>query len=75
MDKDVSELVARLCTVAGMIMEDVLPMALVRPSDLAETDVNLATLRQAGSDITALAGAAAVVARRGRLREMAESGR
>ena len=65
MGEDASDLVARLCTVAGMIMEDVLPMALVRPSDLAETEGNLASLRQAGLDTAALAAAAEVVARRG----------
>ena len=55
-------------------MEDVLPMALVRPSDPSETG-NLATLRQAGSDIAALAGAAEAVVRRGPWQRMSEGRR
>ncbi|MGE3993333.1 hypothetical protein [Pseudorhodoplanes sp.] len=62
MDKDAAELVARLCTLAGTIMEDVSPIALTRSEDTAAV---IAEVRQAGNDILALADAAEAAARRG----------
>lgn len=62
MDNDAADLVARLCTLAGTIMEDTSPVAIVRPAD---PTMVIAEVRQAGNDIAALANAAEVVARRG----------
>jgi len=54
MDEDAQQLVARLCTVAGMVMEDVLPTALFRPAGADEISSNLAMLRAAAADIVSL---------------------
>ena len=63
LDKDASDLVARLCTFAGMIMEDVSPIAL-GSSEPGSEAAAIGQVRQAGLDIEALAHAAEVVARR-----------
>lgn len=63
-DEDAEELVARLCTVVGMLMEDALPNALFRPASVEEITSNLATLSAIAADIAALIRAAEVVARR-----------
>lgn len=64
-EDDAGQLVARLCTVAGMLMEDALPTALFRPASVEERTGNLATLSAVAADIAALIRAAEVVARRG----------
>jgi hypothetical protein len=61
-DQDAADLVRRLCTLAGTIMEDVSTVALVGATD---PDLAIFKVRQAGADITVLANAAEVVARRG----------
>ncbi len=63
-EEDAQQLVARLCTVAGMLMEDTLPTALFRPARVEEITSNLATLSAVAADKAALIGAAEVVARR-----------
>lgn len=63
-EEDAEQLVARLCTAAGMLMEDALPTALFRPASVEEIASNLATLRVMTADIAALIRAAEVVARR-----------
>lgn len=63
-DDNAEELVARLCTVAGILMEDALPTALLRPADAEAITSNLATLRVMAADVGPLVGAAEVVARR-----------
>jgi hypothetical protein len=63
-EEDAEQLVVRLCTVAGMLMEDALPTALFRPASVEEITSNLATLSATAADIAALIGAAEVVARR-----------
>lgn len=61
---DAERLIAKLCTVAGMLMEDTLPTALFRTASAEEIASNLATLGVMAADIAALIGAAEVVARR-----------
>ncbi|UVO50178.1 hypothetical protein M0208_06455 [Sphingomonas sp. SUN019] len=56
------ETIDRLCTLAGMIMEDTIETALVR--DLVQTHERITQLAIAGGDIVRLAEAAAVVLRR-----------
>ncbi len=43
-EEDAEQLVARLCTIAGMLMEDALPTALFTPASAEEITSNLATL-------------------------------
>lgn len=61
---EAQRLIATLCTVAGMLMEDSLPTTLFRPASVEEIAGNLATLRVIAADIAALIGAAEVIARR-----------
>ena len=61
---DASDLVARLCTIAGTIMEDVSPIALTRATDPSTIEPTLKELQRAAQDIAALANAAEVVGRR-----------
>lgn len=63
-DEDAEELVTRLCTVAGMLMEDALPTALFRPADAEAITSNLGSLRTMAADVAALIRAAEVLARR-----------
>lgn len=63
-EEDAEQLVARLCTAAGMLMEDALPTALFRPASAEEITGNLASLSAMAADMAALIGAAEVVARR-----------
>jgi hypothetical protein len=63
-EEDAEQLVFRLCTVAGMLMEDALPTALFRPASVAEMTGNLAMLSAMAADVAALIHAAEVVARR-----------
>lgn len=59
---EVEELAERLCVAAGMIMEDVVDIAIVRGElDLAD---RVAKIGAAGRDITALADAAQALLRR-----------
>jgi hypothetical protein len=61
---DASDLIARLCTVAGTIMEDVSPIALTRPGHPSTVETTLRELQRAAQDIVALANAVEVVGRR-----------
>ncbi len=63
-EEDAEQLIGRLCTAAGTLMEDALPAALFRPASAEEITSNLATLGVMAADIAALIGAAEVVARR-----------
>lgn len=63
-EEDAEQLVARLCTVAGMLMEDALPTALFRPASVEEMRGNLATLSAVAADIANLVRAAEVIVRR-----------
>lgn len=65
-EEDAERLIATLCTVVGMLMEDALPAALFRPASVEEITGNLASLSAMAADIAALIGAAEVVARRRR---------
>lgn len=65
-EDDAEQLIATLCTVAGMLIEDALPAALFRPARVEEITGNLASLGAMAADIAALIGAAQVVARRHR---------
>lgn len=55
MDEDRQELIARLCTVAGMIMEDASATAITSQEELPR---RVAAITIAGRDITAMAAAA-----------------
>ncbi|MBV9931144.1 MAG: hypothetical protein JO013_09390 [Alphaproteobacteria bacterium] len=61
MDKDSNELVARLSTAAGMIMEDACPLAVTIPSP-GETQDRLSVLGRATSVANLLIRAAEIVA-------------
>lgn len=63
-DDNAEELVARFCTVAGMLMEDGVPAALFRAADAETITRNFADLRMMAADVAALIGAAEVFARR-----------
>ena len=56
------ELIDRLCTAAGMIMEDVVEQAIVS-GPAAKLPPRIAAIEQAGRDIVSLARAAAVLSR------------
>ncbi len=65
MDDDMNELVARLCTAAGIIMEDSSPVAVTRlPRAKRKIEARLAELEQATRDANMLIQAAQVLARR-----------
>jgi len=55
----------RLCTVAGMIMEDNNLLAVSRSKDVDDRAARLATLTMAGSNISKLIAAAEVLVRLG----------
>ena len=62
---DDNELIQRLSTGAGIIMEDTSPTAISRlPSEPADIEARLAELEQAMRDATTLLEAARVLARR-----------
>ena len=62
-DKDTNELVARLCTAAGIIMEDACPVAISVPLP-GQAETVLIDLEQATIDAHQLILAARVLARR-----------
>ena len=63
--RDCLDVIAGLCLEAGRIMEDGSPdMALTLPESTTKIAERLASARQAGEDITALAAAAQVLLRR-----------
>ena len=63
------EVIASLCLEAGRIMEDEsTDLALTLPASAASIAARLATARQAGEDIAALAAAAQVLLRRRKAR-------
>ena len=65
MDKDTNELVARLSTAAGIIMEDGAPLAVTRPPKARrKVEARLAELEQAARDVDMLIQAARVLTRR-----------
>jgi hypothetical protein len=64
MDHDSLDLIARLCTRAGMIMEDISVLALASPpADPQALTLSLAELSEAAEDIGALITAAKSVVR------------
>jgi len=64
-DEDSNELVARLCTAVGIIMEDTAPLAISRTASAGpQVQESLEVLEAAGRDITALVRAAQVAAQR-----------
>jgi hypothetical protein len=64
-DEDTNELVARLSTAAGIIMEDSSPDAVSRlPKTKRKIEARLRDLEQATGDATTLIQAAQVLARR-----------
>lgn len=58
---DLNDLIEKLCTAAGIIMEDVSPIVIVRGGDRAE---RIRQIANAGRNILALAEAASVLAER-----------
>jgi len=58
MDNELLDLADRLCTVAGMNMEDHNLMAVSRSKDVDDRAARLATLTMAGSNISKLIAAA-----------------
>jgi hypothetical protein len=64
-DNELLDLADRLCTVAGMIMEDHNLLAVSRPKDAHDRAARLATLTMAGSNISKLIAAAEVLVRLG----------
>ena len=65
MDDDISELIARQCVIAGMIMEDINPLAVSRlPTKGADLDATLSILEQGSRDAHVLIQSAQVLARR-----------
>lgn len=65
MDNELLDLADRLCTVAGMIMEDNNLLAVSRPKDVHDRAARLDALTMAGSDISKLVAAAEVLVRLG----------
>jgi len=65
MDNDLLDLANRLCTVAGMIMEDSNSIAVRSPRSLQERKRQIETVAAAGEDIKALMAAAKVLVRLG----------
>lgn len=65
MENDLLELADRLCTVAGMIMEDNNLPAVSTPKNADDRAVTLEALNIAGSDISKLIDAAQVLVRLG----------
>jgi multidrug efflux pump subunit AcrA (membrane-fusion protein) len=64
-DKDTNELVARLSTAAGIVMEDSSPIAVSRlPKAKHKIEARLADLEQAARDANVLIQAAQILARR-----------
>ncbi len=65
MDEDTNELVARLSTAVGIIMEDSSPVAVTRlPKTQRKIEARLCDLEQATRDANMLIQAAQVLARR-----------
>ncbi|MCD2317267.1 hypothetical protein LQ954_14055 [Sphingomonas sp. IC-11] len=60
---EAEDLVIRLLTAAGMIMEDTAEAAVIRIGDI-RTDVRVAVVLAAGEDTAVLARAAAIITRR-----------
>lgn len=65
MDNDLLELADRLCTVAGMIMEDHNMIAISNVGHAEDRVSELAILSLAGSDISTLIAAAQILIRLG----------
>lgn len=65
MDNDLLELADRLCSVAGMIMEDCMPIAVRTPKTSEGWERRIETAAVAGQDIVALIAAAKVLVRLG----------
>jgi hypothetical protein len=61
--EDADELIGRLCTIAGMVMEDTIDVALIGGATRSRSE-RLAVISQAGEDVSAIATVAAIVARR-----------
>ena len=60
--EDADEMIGRLCTIAGMVMEDTIDAALIGAT--GSFSERLAVILQAGEDVSAIASVAAIVARR-----------
>jgi len=65
MDNDLLDLANRLCTVAGMIMEDSSSIAVRLPRSPPDRERQIDTVALAGEDISALMAAAKVLVRLG----------
>jgi len=65
MDNDLLDLANRLCTVAGMIMEDSSVVAIRPPKSPQERPRQIETVAVAGEDIKVLMAAAKVLVRLG----------
>lgn len=65
MDNELLDLADRLCTVAGMIMEDNNLLAVTTARDSAARDVKISTLTTAADDLVVLIAAAKVLVRVG----------
>lgn len=63
MDNDLLELADRLCSVAGMIMEDTISIAVRTPKTFEDWAIRLETTDIAGADVAALVAAAKVLVR------------
>jgi hypothetical protein len=65
MENELLALADRLCTVAGMIMEDNNLIAIAAPKSAEERQIQIQTVAVAGDDIAALMAAASVLSRLG----------
>jgi hypothetical protein len=61
--ENADDLIGRLCTIAGMVMEDTIDAALIGAATGSRSE-RLAVISQAGEDVSAIATVAAIVARR-----------
>lgn len=61
---DRQDLIERLCTIAGMIFEDVSATAIASATDGERASEKIAHIKQAAADAEALANAASVLRRR-----------
>ena len=64
---DSRDLIDRLCTRAGIIMEDVSPVAILTRGECDDAS-RIEQIRAAAADIAVLADAASVILRRGEVR-------
>jgi hypothetical protein len=65
MENELLDLADRLCTVAGMIMEDNNLIAIAAPKSAEERQIQIQAVAVAGGDIAVLMAAASVLSRLG----------